>query len=482
MRTNYHLLIVLVFCLFPINGTAGDDVAMFGGTPSRNMVSSEIGLPSEWKIETGKNILWKQQLGSQSYGGPVVYKDKIYVGTNNEGVRNPKLTGDRGNIMVFRTSDGKFLWQAAHPKLPAGRVHDWPQQGICSGPLVEGDRLYYVSNRAELICADTEGFLDGENDGPFREEANTSGIDEDIIWKLDMIGELEVFPHNLAAGSPLMVDDLIFTVTGNGVDEGHFNIPAPFSASFLAVNKKTGGLVWEDASPGPNILHGSWSNPAYGVVNGEAQVIFPGGDGWIYALNPLDGNLLWKFDLNPKDSVWALGGSGMRNNIISTPVFYRNKIYVGVGQDPEHGEGPGNFRVIDATGKGDVTETATIWRRGGRDFNRSISTVAIKEGLLFVADLSGFLYCLDVDTGQEQWVYDTFSAIWGSPFVADGKVYLGDEDGDLVVLKAGREKQLISEINMGSSIYTTPVAKNGIIFIATRTMLFALKEGVRLSD
>ena len=68
-----------------------------------------------------------------------------------------------------------------------------PQQGICSAPLIEGDRLYYVSNRAELICADTEGFLDGENDGPFQEEANTSEIDEDIIWKLDMIGELEVF-------------------------------------------------------------------------------------------------------------------------------------------------------------------------------------------------------------------------------------------------------------------------------------------------
>ena len=165
-----------------------------------------------------------------------------------------------------------------------------------------------------------------------------------------------------------MVDDLIFTVTGNGVDEGHFNIPAPFSASFLAVNKKTGELAWEDASPGPNILHGSWSNPAYGVVEGESQVVFPGGDGWIYAMSPLDGKLLWKFDLNPKDSVWALGGSGTRNNIISTPVFYKNKIYVGVGQDPEHGEGPGHFWVIDATGKGDVTKTATVWHRGEEDF------------------------------------------------------------------------------------------------------------------
>ena len=135
--------------------------SMFGGTPSRNMVSSEKNLPSNWNLESGENVLWKQALGTQSYGGPVVFEGQIYVGTNNEGLRNSKLSGDRGNLMVFRTSDGKLLWQAAHPKLAAGRVHDWPRQGICSGPYVEGDRLYYVSNRAEVICADTAGFRDG---------------------------------------------------------------------------------------------------------------------------------------------------------------------------------------------------------------------------------------------------------------------------------------------------------------------------------
>jgi outer membrane protein assembly factor BamB len=148
-----------------------------------------------------------------------------------------------------------------------------------------------------------------------------------------------------------------------------------------------------------------------------------------------------------------------------------------VGQDPEHGEGPGNFWAIDATGKGDVTASAGVWHRGGEDYHRSISTVAIQGDLLFAADLSGFLYCLDANTGKEHWTYDTFAAVWGSPFVADGKVYLGDEDGDVVVLKAEKTKQLISETNLGSSVYTTPVAKDGVLFISSRTMLFALKEG-----
>ena len=455
--------------------------SMFGGTPSRNMVSSEKNLPSNWSLESGKNVLWKQALGTQSYGGPVVFEGQIYVGTNNEGLRNPKLSGDRGNVMVFRTSDGKLLWQAAHPKLPAGRVHDWPQQGICSGPYVEGDRLYYVSNRAEVVCADTAGFRDGENDGPYQDEENTSQIDEDVIWKTDMIGDLDVFPHNLAAGNPLIVGDLLFTVSGNGVDEGHFNIPVPLAPSFLALNKNTGEVVWEDDSPGIEILHGSWSNPSYGVVNGKPQVIFPGGDGWIYSFVPEKGKLIWKFNCNPKGSEWQLGGAGTKNNIISTPVIHDNKVYVGVGQDPEHGEAPGNFWAIDATMTGDVTGKAVVWHRGGEDFHRTMSTVAIADGLLYVADLSGFLYCLNAQTGQHYWTYDTFAAVWGSAFVADGKVYLGDEDGDVAILRAGRKMELLAEPNLGRAVYTTPVAENGVLFIASRTMLFALKQGAQLT-
>ena len=453
--------------------------SMFGGTPSRNMVSSETNLPSDWNLETGKNVLWKQALGTQSYGGPVVFGGQIYVGTNNEGLRNPKLSGDRGNVMAFRTSDGKFLWQGAHPKLPAGRVHDWPHQGVCSGPYVEGDRLYYVSNRAEIICADTAGFQDGENDGPYQDEENTSDIDEDVIWKMDMIGDLDVFPHNLAAGNPLIVGDLLFTVSGNGVDEGHFNVPVPLAPSFLALNKNTGELVWEDGSPGLGILHGSWSNPSYGVVNGKPQVIFPGGDGWIYSFVPQTGKLIWKLNCNPRESEWQLGGAGTKNNIISTPVIHDNKVYIGVGQDPEHGEAPGNFWAIDATLTGDVTGKAVVWHRGGEDFHRTMSTAAIADGLLYVADLSGFLYCLNAQTGEHYWTYDAFAAVWGSAFVADGKVYLGDEDGDVAILRAGRKMELLAEPNLGRAVYTTPVADNGVLFIASRTMLFALKQGAQ---
>jgi outer membrane protein assembly factor BamB len=259
-------------------------------------------------------------------------------------------------------------------------------------------------------------------------------------------------------------------------------VPTPFAPSFVAINKKTGKLVWENADPGAKILHGSWSNPAHGVFGGKPQVIFPGGNGWLYSFEPATGKLIWKFDLNPKDSKWILGGRGTRNNVISTPVVWDDKVYIGVGQDPEHGEGPGNFWVIDgvkatATG-GDVTGQVVVWHVGGEDFHRTLSSAAISDGLVYIADLSGFLYCFDAKTGALQWKYDSFAAIWGSAFVADGKVYIGDEDGDVAVLRAGKKMELLHEVNMGAAVYTTPLAHEGTLYVVSRTKLFALAEGI----
>jgi len=452
--------------------------AMFGGTLSRNMVSEDKGLPTKWDPDSGLNIKWSAELGSQTYAGPVIAGGKVFVGTNNQREYNPKLKGDRGNIMAFDVESGKLIWQSAHAKLGAGRVNDWPLQGICSTPFIEGDRIYYVSNRAEVVCADTEGFRDGDNDGPVKDEAETGEIDEDVIWKYDLIGELDAFPHNLAAGSPLIAGDILFTVTGQGVDEGHINVPSPLGPSFVALNKKTGKLVWESNLPAEKVLHGSWSNPSYAVIQGKPQVMYPGGDGWLYSHEPDTGKLIWKFDLNPKGSRWELGGRGTKNNVISTPVIHDDKVYIGVGQDPEHGEGPGNFWVIDATKTGDVTDKAVVWHIGGEDFHRTMSTASIHDGLLYIADLSGFVYCLELETGKQLWKYDTFAAIWGSTMVADGKVYIGDEDGDIAVLKAGKKMELLHEANMGAAVYTTPVPKDGVIYVASRTTLFAIEDGI----
>ena len=123
---------LLASLLLPWTGSGADDAGsdeppvMFGNTPSRNMVSSEKGLPVRWDLASGMNIKWSAELGSQTYAGPVLLDGKVYVGTNNQQEYNPKLTRDRGNIMAFDAETGKFIWQSAHAKLGAGRVNDWP--------------------------------------------------------------------------------------------------------------------------------------------------------------------------------------------------------------------------------------------------------------------------------------------------------------------------------------------------------------------
>ena len=457
---------------------AQGEAGMFGNTPSRNMVSDATGVPDSWDPKTGVNILWTQPVGSQAYGGPTVGNGKVYVGTNNEGVRNPAYDGDKGVLMAFDATTGEFVWQMVHDKLSAGRVNDWPLQGVCSTAFVDGDRVWYVSNQAHVVCLDANGLANG-NDGPFTGETGTGPTDGDILWSYDMIGELDVFPHNLATGSPLIIGDMLYTVTSNGVDEGHVNIPSPFSPHMIALDKNTGELVWENTDVGEGILHGSWTNPAYAEINGTGQIVVAGANGIIYGLDATTGETIWTFDCNPKDAEWILGGRGTRNNILSTPVIYNDRVYIGVGQDPEHGEAPGHFYAIDATGTGDVTDTHKVWSRDGDDFYRTMSTAAIADGVLYISSLSGFLHALDVDTGEEFWTYDAFAAVWGSPFVVDGKVMLGDEDGDIAVLRAGKEMELLGEINMGASVYSTPVVRDGVMYLLTRNRLWAIQTGAQ---
>jgi len=449
------------------------DWPMWGGTPDRNMVSNMKGLPTSWDVAAKKNVKWVAALGSQTYGNAVVSGGIVVVGTNNEAMRDPKQAGDRGVLMAFRESDGEFLWQATSEKLAAGRVNDWPFQGVASSPLIEGDRLYYVSNRCELVCLDTKGFRDGENDGPFTGEKLTGEKDADIVWKFDMMEEVGAFPHNLANSSPVSFGDLIYVSTSNGQDESHVNIPSPRAPSIIAVNKKTAKLVWEDNSVGERILHGQWSTPAVGKIAGVDQVVMGQGDGWVRGYEALSGKKLWEFDSNPKDSVWPK----TRNEVISTPVIFDNLVYIANGQDPEHGEGVGHLYAIDASQRGDITKSGMVWHYD--KIRRSISTAAIHDGLVYYADFSGFLHCLDAKTGTAYWVHDMLAAVWGSTVVAGGKLYLGDEDGDVVVLQPGKQKKLLAEINMGSSIYSTPVPANGALFIASRNQLFALAEAKR---
>jgi outer membrane protein assembly factor BamB len=402
---------------------------------------------------------------------------------------------------VFEEKTGKFLWQLVVPKLASGKVNDWESLGLLSSPTIESNRVYIVTSRCEIMCLDVEGLANG-NDGPFQDEAqyvvgpgkpkaSLGPTDADIIWRYDMMDELGVFPHNASNCSLLIVDDLIFACTSNGQDWTHSNVPSPLAPSLVAVNKVTGQLAGEDAEKiGTRLFHGMWSSPSTGKVNGKQLVFFGGGDGICYAFESkprkegedLLLNLAWKFDGNPPEYKVKDGkpikypDADGPSEINATPVFYKDRVYVAIGQDPEHGEGIGRLLCIDATKTGDITKTGLIWDYRG--IHRSISTVSIdpQTGLLFVGDFSGYVHCLDAETGKVHWTHDVKAHMWGSTLVADGKVYLGDEDGDLLIMAASKEKKVIQEINLNAPVYSSPVVANGVLYIATQTQLMAFEK------
>jgi outer membrane protein assembly factor BamB len=516
-----------------------EDWPQWGGNdPGRNMYSTAKGLPDSFEpgklkagteeidLATTKNVKWAVKLGSQSYGNPVVAGGKVFVGTNNESPRDKRQVGDRSILLAFDEKTGEYLWQLVVPKLKSGKVNDWENLGMLAAPLVVGNKLYVVTSRCEVLCLDTEGLKNG-NDGDFKTEAayvvkdtpkegqpfELGPQDADILWRYDMMDELGVFPHNASNCSVILVDGLLYVCTSNGQDWTHVNIPSPNSPSFIALDPATGKLVAEDnAGVGPRIFHGQWTSPAAGKVNGKWQIFFGGGDGVAYALDakPQKGSgaaivpvlpgtdpglteeketdylkKVWWLDINPPEYK-AKDGKPFKypaaegpSEINSTPVFYKDRVYVASGQDPEHGEGVGRLVCIDPSKTGDISKGGVLWEYKG--IKRSISTCSIDPatGLLFIGDFSGFVHCLDAETGKLQWVYDMKAHMWGSTFVADGKVYVGDEDGDFVVLKADRTLKVVSETNLGAPVYSTPIVANGTMYVGSQTHLFAIAAGAK---
>jgi outer membrane protein assembly factor BamB len=458
---------------------------MFGGTPARNMVNAtDKNIATNWSVEEGKqkNVKWMAELGSYAYGGPVVADGKVFVGTNNTAPRDAKNKGkDKAVLMAFNEADGKFLWQIVHDIPPLEVLSQVMNLGLLSTPAVDGKRIYYVTPSCEVFCA---GIDDGK-----------------VMWRYDMMKELKVVPLHCGNCSPLVVGDRVFVVTSNGRAEDEAGkVTSPQAPSFIALDKKTGKLIWQSNLPGENIIEGQWSNPTLATVGGKQQIICPGGDSVIYSLEPDSGNLIWKFyclagEKKPADP------RARRNYPIGTPVVAGNRLYVGLGVYPD---GPGtpppfsHFLCLDLTKTGDASpasldaqgvnkNSAFIWGYGGMvqpkpqkgravAFRSTLSTAAVHDGLVYISEEAGYLHCLDAQTGQKYWEHDFKAGVWGSPYYVDGRIYQGAEDGSIVIFEAGKKHKVIRQLDMEETFHGTPVVANGVLYLATKSKLYAIAE------
>jgi outer membrane protein assembly factor BamB len=503
--------------VFAVGLLLADDWPQWGGTQSKNMVSNEKNLPV--KFEAGKRIKGTEdidmsttlnckfvlKLGSQTYGTPTIGGGRILIGTNNETPRDDRHIGDRGIVMSFDEKTGAFQWQLVVPKLGAGKVSDWEFLGTCSSATIDGDRAYIVTNRCQIACIDLNGMANGNqgfaDEAKFMADTGKPPIepmanDADILWTYDMIGELGVFPHNIASSSILVVGDKLFATTSNGVDWTHLNRPAPNAPSMICLDKKTGALLGEEsAGVSDRVLHCSWSSPGYAEIAGVPQVIFGGGDGWCYGFgldtkkNENDFDILneyWRYDCNPKE--YRVGKDGVEikyaepegpSEVVGTAVTYKGKIYVCIGQDPEHGPGVGMLSCIDPSKRGDLSGKA-VWTFKGME--RSMSTPSIVDDLIYVCDYAGRVYCVDATTGKEYWQFDTKGHIWGSTLVADDKVYVANEEGEVYILAAGKELKVLDgyDLRLMSSVETKVPDGYGLQFTSVDELDEIPQQGQKL--
>jgi len=507
------------------------DWPQWGGSDARTFSSDETGLPAEFRpakiiyangqrtTNPALNVRWTAPLGMQTYGNPTVTGGRVFVGSNDARLQDKRIKRTGGGLlMCLAESDGRLLWQLPIPRMRSRNKRfnfDHMGLGLCSSPAVDGERVYITSSRGEILCLDVHGQANG-NDGPYTNEGVYMAFnatlpdkpgrfdwstvplpdpiplqptDADIIWRYDMLTELDVWPQDAVDCSIVVHGDRIYVATSNGRDED-WNIPSPTAPDIIVLDKHTGALLAVNEGPvGTNIFHGEWSSPTIANVHGRELLIWGGGDGFCYAFDtaiapdPAGGpgllKRVWWFDCNPPHNKWRDGQPLPYNRnyegpseIIATPAFYRNKVYVGVGQDSRHGVGPGCFSCIDATATGAIS--AAVWQ--SFDVGRAFSSAAIGAGLVFVADYAGIVRCFDAETGAEYWSHDLNAHVFGTALVADGKVYIGDEAGVVTIFACAREKRVLNRVKLDTTIYTTPVAANATIFIASQRTLYAIAD------
>ena len=469
----------------------------WGGGASPNMVSAARNLPAD-----PGNVapLWELPLGSHQYSIPTIDRGRIYLGINDTGIDRPGYRPSKGGAVVcIDQATGKLIWRIASPRYMPGvqppyHFDQWAC-GICSGPVVDGDRVYVFGNRGEVLCLNRDGQANG-NTGPFKDELAYMGIadapenqlgatDGDIIWRYNLLTELDIVPHDVAGSTLLICGDLLYATTSNGLDDRHDKVPRPLAPSLIVLDKKTGRLIArDDEKIGQRLAHCLWSSPSAGRVNGTTIVFYGGGDGILYAFEPPTPGpevqtmrKLWSYDANPPEYRMRDGKPLPYSNhirksaigpseIIGTPVFHEGRVYVAIGQSPIHGNGNGCLSCVDA-----VTG-AKIWT--SQLIDRTLATPAISDGLIYMPDTTGNLHCFDAATGQRYWVHPLGASAWGaSAFVADGKVYVGTEANVFWVLKAGRELRVLSKTRY-KSVVITPAAADGVLYIPTQRSLIAV--------
>ncbi len=398
--------------------------------PRRNGVSDEKGLPSSWS-PTGDNLAWKVPIGGRS--APVVHGTRLYMLTTSG-----KGATLQERVVSIDVVSGKVAWEHAMPIYLSDVP---PHRAAWASPTVDPEtgNIYAIGVGGYMVALDKTGKL---------------------LWKRSVVEEFGlVTTHGGRTASPIIYQDIVIV---SSVSTG-WGDQARAAHRFFAMNKKTGVMNWI-STPGGRPFDTTYSPPVIADVEGMPLFISGGGDGAVHALKPLTGEPVWKFEMSKRG--------------VNTGAVVLGK-YAVVSHSEENFDTSemGLLAAIDATSKGAIKKESARWSLSG--FQGGFSNPIMDGDRVYQLDNGANLYAFDFHTGKQIWKQNLGTIQKASPVLADGKIYVGTENGKFFILKPHSDRcEILDSDELGQAgseqVLASTAVSHGRVYVVTTQAVYAI--------
>jgi outer membrane protein assembly factor BamB len=399
--------------------------------PRRDGTSPEKNLPSKWS-PSGENLSWKAPYGGRS--APVVMGDRLYV-FNSVG----KAETLQERVMCLNADTGKVLWEHKYNVFLSDVP---PHRAAWSSPAIDPET-------GNVYTFGVGGTLLGFNK------------DGKILWEHSLTEEMGlVTTHGGRTVSPIVEGGLVIV---SGVTTG-WGEQARAGQRFIAFDKRNGQTLWV-SSPGGRPYDTTYSPAVITDVDGTRLLIQGGGDGTIHAIKVWTGEPVWRYVISKRGINTGVALAG--NNVI-----------VSHSEENLDTSEMGLLAAVDIRSKGEIKKEQVKWSHIG--WQGGFSSPLVDGDRLIQVDNGANMYAVDVNTGKTLWQHNLGTIQKASPVLADGKIYVGSENGRFWILKPTQAKvEVLNEVQLGSEgnieqIIGSPAVSNGRIFLVTSDNIYCI--------
>jgi outer membrane protein assembly factor BamB len=427
--------IALALAILALSTVAASDWPEWRG-PSRDGRSAETNLPARWSPQ-GENLAWRIPVGSRS--APVAFGNRIYINSPTPG--DPSSTQER--LVAIDAESGKIVWERRFSLF----LSDVPQhRASWASPAVDPEtgNVYLFTVAAQLVCVSPDG---------------------KVLWDRSLTDEYgAVTTHGGRTTSPIIEGDKLILNTLI-LAWGDLNRPGN---RYFAFDKKTGQTIWI-SSPQTRHYDTNYSTPIVATLDGTRALLVGGTDGVYHALK-----------LNTGEKIWSVEVS--KRAILNSPLFRDNVAYITHGEENIDTTEMGLIAAVDATKTGALAADAFKWRTRG--FLPTFASPVMDDERLYTMDNSAIVGAFDLKTGARLWEKTLGTLQKGSPVLADGKLYVGTENGKFYILRPSASGvEVLDEDALGppqspEPIVASPIVADGRVYVTSMDAMYAIGKRV----